>query len=166
MDIIDKLVGLVDQLDPTAIVPELTSVLGWAALLARLLVVAGPILMLIFGLFYWFLPAKEANHSVGYRFWFGMGSVEAWRFTQKLAGICWTSLGGLLTIIMGIISLTMDPEKMDRMMSTALSCVIWEAVLIALCCIGIDVVVFLFYDKNGNRKTPGSKRSAAPRKQK
>ena len=163
MDIIDKLVGLVDQLDPTAIVPDLTTVMGWVETAARLLVVAGPITLLIFGLCYWFLPAEEANHSVGYRFWFGMGSVEAWRFTQKLAGICWTALGGLLTLIMGIISLTMGGKELDAMLSTALSCVIWEAVLIALCCIGIDIVVFLCYDRNGDR-IPLSQRKRPARK--
>jgi len=151
-NIIDKLVGLVDQLDPTAIVPDLTSVIGWIEAAARLLVVAGPITLLVLGLWYLFAPPKEANHHVGYRFWFGMGSVEAWRFTQRLAGLCWTGLGGLLTLIMGIISLTFNGENADTMISTALSCVIWEAVLIALCCIAIDVLVFLRYDKNGNPK--------------
>lgn len=151
-NLIDKLVGLVDQLDPTAIVPDLTSVIGWIEAAARLLVVVGPITLLALGLWYLFAPPKEANHHVGYRFWFGMGSVEAWRFTQRLAGVSWTALGGLLTLIMGIISLTFNGENADAMISTALSCVIWEAVLIALCCIAIDVLVFLRYDKNGDPK--------------
>ena len=70
-DFIPKLVDLINNFDPASLLPKVDSILGWIELLIRLCVMAAPVIMLIFGLTYWFLPAKEANHEAGYRFYFG-----------------------------------------------------------------------------------------------
>lgn len=150
--LIDDLVKLVDEVDPAALMPDLNSVVGWVEAAARLFVLAAPLILLGLGLWYLLAPPKEANHVAGYRFYFGMGSVEAWQYTQRLAGFGWTGLGGLLTLIMGIISLTFHGKDPVSMIGTAVGCVIWELVLIAICCVVIDVLVGLRYDKNGNRR--------------
>ena len=151
MGFIDKLVALIDDFDLSAILPQLDSVVDWASGVCRLCVLAAPLIMLALGLWYLLKPPAEANHSVGYRFYYGMGSVEAWRFTQRIAGLAWTALGGLLTIVMFIISLFFSKDA-TAMVETTVSCVIWELVLIGLCCIAINVWVSLHYDKNGNLK--------------
>ena len=102
--LIEKLVDLINNFDPVSYLPDISSIVGWAQLFVRLCVLAAPVIMLIFGLSYLLLPAKEANHMMGYRFYFGMGSVPAWRFTQKLAGIVWSGLGLVLSVIMLLIS--------------------------------------------------------------
>lgn len=152
--LIDDLVKLVDEFDPTVLLPDLSSVLGWIEATARLFVMIAPLVVLGLGLWYLFAPPKEANHIAGYRFYYGMGSVEAWQYTQRLAGLGFTGLGGALTLIMGIISLTFNGKNAGTMIGTALGCVIWELVLIGLCCIGINVLVGMNYDKDGNRRPP------------
>ena len=152
MGFIDKLVALIDDFDLGAILPQLDSVVDWAAGVCRLCVLTAPLIMLALGLWCLLKPPAEANHSVGYRFYLGMGSVEAWRFTQRIAGMAWTLLGGVLTVIMFIISLFFNKNDATAMVETAVSCVIWELVLISLCCIAINVWVGLHYDKDGNLK--------------
>jgi len=152
--LIDDLVKLVDEFDPAALMPDLNSVVGWIEAAARLFVMVAPLILLGLGLWYLFAPPKEANHVAGYRFYFGMGSVEAWQYTQRLAGLGWTGLGAVLTLIMGIISLTFHGKDPAAMIGTALGCVICELVLIAGCCVAIDVLVGLRYDKDGNRRPP------------
>ena len=88
--LIEQMKQLVNEFDFANFIPEVDSILGWVETLVRIFVMAAPICILVFGLFFLFLPPKEANHRAGYRTYFGMGSVEAWRFTQQLAGIVWS----------------------------------------------------------------------------
>lgn len=136
--------------DPTALIPELDTFLGQMEGLVRLLVLIGPLLMLGFGLLYLFAPTKEANHKLGFRALFGMGSVRAWQYTQRLAGMCFTGLGGVLTIVMLIVSFGFDSENSMKMVSSAVTCLIWEAALAAVCFVAINVVVAIFFDWQGN----------------
>ena len=99
----EKITAFFDGMDFTKLVPEMDSLLDILLKVCKLSIIVGPIVMLAFGLMYFFIPPKEANHSVGFRTYFGMGSVEAWRFTQKLAGIAWGALGLILTVVMFII---------------------------------------------------------------
>ena len=150
--LIDKLVGLVDEFDPASLIPQLDTVIGWVEMFARLCVMAAPVILLALGLWYLFLPPKEANHIAGYRFYYGMGSVEAWLFTQKLAGLVWSGLGFVLTVVMALICAGFRGKEPVDMAGAAISCVLWELGLIAAGCIAIDVVVALRYDKEGNRR--------------
>ena len=87
---IDTLKSLLTDFDPAAIFPDLSKLFGVMELILRICVLAGPLCLLGFGLWYLLAPAKEANHHVGYRFYWGMSSVEVWQFTQRLAGLVWT----------------------------------------------------------------------------
>lgn len=146
----DKLAEDVAEFDVANFLPELDSVIGWIELAARLAVLAGPVLILVLGLIYYFSPPKEANHKLGYRFYWGMGSVEAWQFTQRLAGVVWAGLGLVLTAVMLLICAGYRGMDAMEMASSAVTCVLWELGLIALACIAINVVVGLRYDKNGD----------------
>ena len=105
--------------------------------------------VLFFGLWWLLLPPKEANHHVGYRCYFGMGSVEAWLFTQKLAGSLWTALGlGLLAIAVLISNKFPDMDAM-AMLDKAVVCILWQLGLIAVVCLLINLTVTFRYDRNG-----------------
>ena len=137
------------ELNLGALLPDLSTVIGWIELVARIAVMAGPILLLGFGLVYLLAPPKEANYGLGYRFWWGMASLKAWKFTQRLAGMVWSGLGAVLTIVMALICAGFrDLEPMD-MVRRAGTCLIWELVLIAVACIAINVTVMVKFDKDG-----------------
>ena len=117
---IEDLKSLMDAFDPASLLPELTNVLDVIVYAVRIATLVGPAVLLVFGLGYLIFAPKEANYYFGYRCTFGMGSVEAWRFTQRLAGIVWTVLGLVLTIAMVV--LTGDLQKM------AVYDALWQAV--------------------------------------
>ena len=140
---------LMDNFDPAALLPDLATVVGKVEFITRLAMLIGPIVLLILGLVYFFLAPKEANHHFGYRCYFGMGSVEAWRFTQRLGGMVWAGLGLVLTIVMIIVSITFSGKEIMDIISAGVTCLVWEVVLVGLSCIGINVLVARRYDKNG-----------------
>ena len=128
---IDSLTTLINEFDFAKIMPDLNNLLGWIDMFIRLCVLAAPVAVLFFGLWWLLLPPKEANHHVGYRCYFGMGSVEAWLFTQKLAGSLWTALGlGLLAIAVLISNKFPDMDAMV-MLDKAGVCILWQLCLIA-----------------------------------
>ena len=61
----DALKALFSDFDFAAFIPNLDTVLGWIQLICRLCVMAGPLLLLGFGLVYLLCPPKEANHRAG-----------------------------------------------------------------------------------------------------
>ena len=108
--------------------------------------------MLVMGLVYFFLSPKEANHTFGYRTWFGMGSVEAWNFTQKLAGLVWGGLGLILTVIMLLIVNRYRLMDMESMLWSAVRCLLWEAGLALVALLGVNITVTVLFDWNGYRR--------------
>ncbi len=105
---------VMDGFDPAALLPEITDVFGSIAAICRVAVMIGPIVILIMGLCYLFLAPKEANWYFGYRTYFGMGSINAWQYTQRLAGVIFTALGLGLTIFMFLMSAGFaDMDVMD-----------------------------------------------------
>ena len=140
---------LMDNFDPASLLPDLTSVVGTVEFLTRLAAVAGPIVLLVLGILYLFLSPKEANYHFGYRCFFGMGSPEAWCFTQRFAGIVWAALGLILTIVMTIITTGFDGKPVMYIVASGLRCLLWEIVLTVLSCLIINLVVMFRYDRNG-----------------
>ena len=143
----DKLAEDVSAFDVESSLPQLDNVMGFVELVAKLAVLVGPVLILVLGLIYWLSPPKEANYKFGYRCYWGMGSVEAWQFTQRLAGTVWTFLGAVMALNMLLVSFGFG-EGLD-MANAAFACVVWEVVLIGLSCIGINVAVAMRYDRKG-----------------
>ena len=85
--------ALMDNFDPASLLPDLSNVFGWIEMVCRVAVLVGPIILAALGIAYLFFSPKEANYYFGYRTYYGMGSVEAWRFTQRLSGIVLGLLG-------------------------------------------------------------------------
>ena len=146
----EKITAFLESIDLAKLVPELDTLLGKVQTATSLALMIGPVLMLIFGLWFFFLPPKEANHRAGFRTWFGMGSVAAWRFTQRLAGIVWGGLGLILTVVMGIICLSFGDKEIMDIVNTAFICLIWQAGLALISYLAICVIVTICFDSKGN----------------
>ena len=142
--------GLLSDFDPAALLPELDTFLGKLELAMRLCILAGPLLLLALGLWYRYAPPKQANYKIGFLTPWGMGSEKAWRYTQRLTGICFTVLGGALSLVMLIISFFLQADKALDMVNTALTCMLWQLGLVLVCWIGIQVMVALKFDWKGN----------------
>ena len=147
-----KIIDLLNSLDIAALLPDLNSLLNILSALVILLVMLGPLLLLGLGLFYLFAAPKEANHRLGFRTYFGMGSVQAWHFTQKIAGFAFGGLGIILTIVMGIICIGLMGKDLDQITGPALTCLIWEVALAAIDYLAVVLLVTVTYDQNGNRR--------------
>jgi len=145
----DKLAELVANFDVANSLPKLDSFIGWMELLIRVAVLAGPVLILVFGCIYFFMPPKEANHNLGYRFYWGMGSELAWQFTQRLAGFCWMIVGALLTAVVFFVSVASSGKDLVHMGYDAVVCLLWELGILIVTCLAINVVVLLRYDRKG-----------------
>ena len=143
---------LMDNFDPASLLPDLTTLPGLVATLTRLAVMVGPIVLLVMGLLYFFVAPKEANYHFGYRCYFGMGSEEAWRFTQRMAGLIWSVLGLVLTIVMLLVSGGYGKKAVADIISSGLSCLIWEIGLAAVSCLVINVTAMILFDRKGLRR--------------
>ena len=146
---IDDLKVLMDEFDPAALLPQIDTIVGKVELAARIAVMIGPIILLALGLAYTFLSPKEANYHFGYRCYFGMGSVNAWRFSQRLAGIAWSVLGLVLTVVMLLVCGGFRGKEIMDILGSAVKCVLWEAGLTAAVCLVINTVVAFRYDRQG-----------------
>lgn len=149
---LDALMAIFSEFDVAAFLPELDTLMGWVETVLRLLVMAGPLLMLGFGLLYLLAPPKEANYSLGWRFWWSMASLDAWQFTHLWAGRVWSCLGFLLTLIMAFICNAFRRMTPMTMVWTATICIVCELVLMGAACIGINIAVMKVFDKDGFRR--------------
>ena len=145
----DAVKGIMDNFDPASLLPDLSSVFGWMELVCRVLVLVGPIIMAVLGLCYLFLAPKEANYYFGYRTYFGMGSVQAWRFTQRLSGIVLGALGLILTGVMLVVSMGFGAMDVMDMVWLALKCLGIEAALAVIANLAIMLAAMFRFDRRG-----------------
>lgn len=147
---IDSIKELMDGFDPASLLPQLDSVFGKIELACRILVMIGPALLLILGLVYLFLTPREANHHIGYRCYFGMGSVNAWRFTQRIAGIVFGGLGLILSIVMFLNIGTFRTLTLEDMVWKSARCLLWQAGLALAAHVGLWLTTAIVFDRKGN----------------
>ena len=150
MESFEDIKVLMDEFDPAALLPDLTSLIGKVEFITRIAALIGPIVLLVMGLVYLFLSPKEANHVFGYRCYHGMGSVEAWRFTQRLAGIVWGVLGAVLTALTLLLTSGFGNKEIMDIIGNGFTCVLWQVVAVAVSCILINLVVMIRYDRHGD----------------
>ena len=148
MDFITKLFDM----DLSALVPEIPVFLGATRAILVLAILVGPVLMLALGAMYLLRPAPEANFKYGFRTYFGMGSIEAWQFSQRIAGLIFGGLGVLLLVIMLIVVLTFIGKDLFRIAGTTIVCLIIQAVLTLAARVTISVLCWKYFDKDGNRR--------------
>ena len=150
---LDSIKELMDGFDPAALLPDLTTVFGKIELVCRIAVMIGPVLLLLLGLTYLFLSPREANHYLGYRCYYGMGSVQAWRFTQKLGGLVLGGLGLVLTVVMLFLSMSLRGMAVEAMVWRAAKCLTWEAALAILANLAVTGAAFVTFDAKGNYRS-------------
>ena len=146
---IESIKEIMDSFDPAALLPELSEVFGSLAGICRFAVMIGPIVLLVLGLLYLFLSPREANYYFGYRCYFGMGSVNAWRFTQRMAGFLLGGMGLILTIVMYTISGGFAEMEVTDMVWKAADCLVWEAVLALIATLAINLTAMFRFDRKG-----------------
>ena len=154
---IDSIKELLDGFDPATLLPDLTTVVGKVELIARIAVMVGPIILLILGALYCFASPKEANYHFGYRCFFGMGSVDAWRFSQRLAGMVWGILGLVLTVVMLIVCGSFRGMEIMPMVTKAAVALAWQAGLTLLSSLAVNVVVMTQFDAKGDYRKKNKK---------
>ena len=149
----DKITALFEKLDLTKLVPQMDSLLDKLQIVTTVALLIGPAVMLFLGLWYLLTPPKEANHYAGFRTWFGMGSVRAWRATQKIAGMVWGGCGLILSVIMWLISRGFDKLDVMQMADRAFICLLWQIGVALVTYIGISIVAMILFDSRGRRRT-------------
>ena len=149
----DKITALFEKLDLTKLVPQMDSLLDKLQIVTTVALLIGPAVMLFLGLWYLLTPPKEANHYAGFRTWFGMGSVRAWRATQKIAGMVWGGCGLILSVIMWLISRGFDKLDVMQMADRAFICLLWQIGVALVTYIGISIVAMVLFDSRGRRRT-------------
>ncbi len=146
MDFLDK---ILDGSGLSELLPDLAGLADQLDLVLRALVMVGPLALLGFGLFYFLVPPKEANYSVGYRFRYGMSRVAVWQFMQRLAGMVYGGLGIVLLIAMSIVCAKFAGMNEPDMVWFGFKCVVVELELILVATLAIDITIVAMYDRNG-----------------
>ena len=151
----DTIKEMMDGFNPEALLPQMDTIFSRVLLVCRIAVMVGPVLLLVLGLAYLFLSPKEANYYFGYRCYFGMGSVNAWRFTQRIAGIVLGGLGLILTPVMFFISSGFAGMQVMDMVWKALRCLLWQAGLTILATLAINGLAMFWFNRKGElRRRP------------
>ena len=154
---IESIKELMDAFDPASLLPELGDIFSIITTICQIAVMVGPIILLVLGLAYLFFSPKEANYYFGYRCYFGMGSIEAWRFTQRLAGIVLGLSGLILSVIMLFLSSGFPGMDAMEMVWRAFWCLIWQGVVALLANAVIWLAAFARFDAKGNFRKKKSK---------
>ena len=147
---IESIKEIMDAFDPASLLPELGEIFSVITSVCKIAVLVGPIILLVLGLAYLFLAPKEANYYFGYRCYFGMGSVEAWCFTQRISGLVLGGLGLILTGVMLIVSGSFAGMDTVEMVWKAFWCLVWQGVLALLANGAIWAAAALRFDAKGN----------------
>lgn len=148
----DSIKSMLDGVNPEALLPKISGITGFVTTICRLAILAAPIVLFALGMGYLLFAPKEANYYFGYRTVFGMGSVSAWRRTQKLAGFVFAGVGAVLTVVMLMISATLGGMENMAMVGRAVKCLIWEGVIAIAAIAFINGLTAMTFDYNGNRR--------------
>ena len=148
----EKLTEIFEKLDLTKLVPPMDTLLDKLLWIAKVAVMAGPIVMLVFGLWYLLLPPKEANYGAGFRTWFGMGSVEAWRMTQRIGGTVWSACGLVLAVVMWFVSRGFAGGDPMVVAEKAVTCLVWQVAVAFISYIAVWIVMMFLFDSRGCRR--------------
>jgi uncharacterized membrane protein len=146
---IETLKSLITDFDLMALLPDLADLMGWLVTAVEYSLVIGPMVLVALGLLYLLLPTKEANYVVGYRFFWGMGSIQSWRFTQRLAGAVWTVMGLLLVKEANEFRETLVSLENLDMMYQSVMLLLRQVYYVVVSCLGINLLVFLIFNFRG-----------------
>lgn len=154
---VESIKQIMDGFDPASLLPPLQEVLGSLEPVCRWAVMLGPVIMLALGLAYLLFAPKEANYYFGYRCYFGMGSVMAWRFTQRFAGLLLALAGLIQTIVMFFISRGFAGMEVSNMVWRAVSCLAWEAGIAVVVTLVINITAAALFTRKGEPRRKKNK---------
>ena len=150
----EKITELLNNFSLEKYIPKLDTLMGWVQWLISLAIRVGPICILVLGLIYLLIPPKEANRKAGYRTYFGMGSIMAWNFTQRVAGVLMIPTGLLLTVIAyGKIGKFSDYDLMT-MAQEAFGAIKFQVVCALIIYIFMFVLTAVMFTRNGDCRFP------------
>lgn len=141
--------SLLNDFDLMTLLPDLADVMTWLVTAVEYALVIGPMLLVALGLLYLLLPTKEANHFVGYRFFWGMGSIKSWRFTQRFAGAVWTVLGLVLVLEANDFRAQIAGMENLELMYQSIELLLKQVYYVVVSCLAVNVVVFLIFRFTG-----------------
>lgn len=147
-----ELITKIFDFDFATLVPELSGLLRDIRTALTLALLVGPIILLVLGAIYLLRPPAEANYRFGFRTYFGMGSVEAWRFSQKIAGMAFGGLGVVLLIVMIVVAVGLGKKDLYDAANTAIVCLLWQAGLALLARLVPSILAAVYFDGDGNRR--------------
>ena len=148
MDIITKLFDL----DLSKFVPAMPVFLGALRALLVIIILAGPILLVTLGAMYLLRPAPEANFKYGFRTYFGMGSVEAWRFSQRIGGLVYIILGGVMTLGALVAFIILLKSSIPTILTGCAARLVIELILVTLTTFTLNIIISIRYDRDGYRR--------------
>jgi uncharacterized membrane protein len=148
----DKIMEILGGFDIAKILPEVNKTVGFIVLLSRIVTFFIPLLILGLGLTYFLKPPAEANHTFGYRTYFGMGSVEAWRFSQRIGGLVYIILGGVMTLGALVAFILLLKGSIPTVLTGCAACVVVELILVALTVLTLNIIISVRYDRDGYRR--------------
>ena len=146
----DFLKSLISDFDLMSILPDLADVMDWIVKGVNIALIIGPVVLAALGLWYLLLPTREANHFVGYRFFWGMGSVKSWKFTQRLAGAVWLWLGVTMAMEANENRAVLESMETIDLMYKAIETIIHQVWSVVVGCLAINLVVFIIFNFKGN----------------
>ena len=156
----DKIMDLLNNISLEKYIPKLDSVLDLTQKAIELAVRIGPLCILVLGLIYLLIPPREATRHFGFRTYFGMGSIPAWQFTQRVAGMIMTLVGLILLLIakgavknFAGMDLMQMSEKAFALIKTQ---IIWALIIYVF----MFLLTAVMFDRKGNfrlRKPENSK---------
>ncbi|MBQ3000486.1 MAG: SdpI family protein [Oscillospiraceae bacterium] len=148
----DKIMEILGGFDIAKLLPEVNATVGFIVLLARIITFFLPLLILGLGLTYFLKPPAEANHTFGYRTYFGMGSVEAWQFSQRIGGLVYIILGGVMTLGALVAFIILLKGSIPTVLTGCAACVVVELILVALTTLTLNIIISIRYDRDGYRR--------------
>ncbi len=134
------------------IVPDMATLLADMRFWLGLVLILGPVLLLAIGAYDYYLAPPEANHKAGYRTYYGMGSVKAWRYTQKLAGAVFMMVGAGLLVASIICCFVMIAQGIGAAVTTGLVMLIIQVAAVLAAYGFIEFSVARRFDENGKEK--------------
>ena len=148
----EAITAFMESFDIAKLLPELEAFIGDLRFWAGFFMLIGPLVMLGLGACYFFLPTKEANHHIGFRTHYGMGSVQAWRYSQRLAGLFYMIGGGGFSVISIILIIILSLGDPMVMATTTFIVMILQALGALVLWLVLRGMIAKRFDKDGNRK--------------
>lgn len=151
----EKITELLNNFSLEKYIPKLDTLMGWVQRLVSLAVYIGPVCILVLGLIYLLCPPDEANRKAGFRTYFGMGSVSAWRFTQRVAGIVMVPVGLILTVIAFVTVGKFSGMDLMAMAQSAFSVVRGQVICALIVYVVLFVLTAVLFNRDGHCRFDG-----------